>query len=149
MAAPDPGVSTQAFHRRHGRRALRVLVADDDRDTVATLAAILESAGHTVHSVYDGKDVLPAARFVRPDAMILDISVPGMSGYAVAQAIRYSFTNARRPLLIAISGKWKEPPDRMVAQQVGFDHHFLKPCDPRKVLSLLESLRLPDLPDPS
>jgi DNA-binding response OmpR family regulator len=140
MATPDTGV----FHRRHGRRALRVLVADDDRDTVRTLAAILESAGHTVYPVYDGSSVLPTARFARPDAMILDISVPGMSGYAVAQAVRHSFTDARRPLLIAISGKWKEPPDRMVAQQVGFDHHFVKPCDPGKVLSVLESLQQPD-----
>jgi DNA-binding response OmpR family regulator len=138
----DPG--TQLFHRRHARQGLRVVVADDDRDTVATLTVILETAGHKVHPVYDGRDVLPTARLVRPDAIILDISVPGMSGYAVAQAIRHSFTEARRPLLIAITGMWKEAPDRLVAQQVGFDHHFIKPCDPREVLALLDSLQQPD-----
>jgi CheY-like chemotaxis protein len=135
---------TQEFHRRRGEGPLRVIVADDDADTVATLSAILQDAGYLVHAVSNGKDVLPAARFVRPDALILDISVPGMSGYAVAEVIRNSFTEARRPLLIAISGWWKEPSDRRVAQHVGFDHHLLKPCDPQDVLALLEPLRRPD-----
>jgi len=48
-------------------------------------------------------------------------------------------------LLIAISGKWKEAPDRIIAQQVGFDHHLVKPCDPTIVLGLLESLRPPTI----
>jgi DNA-binding response OmpR family regulator len=129
-----------AFHRRQGRRALRVIIAEDDRDTVATLAAILEDAGHVVYPVYDGNDVLRTARFVRPDAVLLDVSIPGMSGYAVAQTIRQTFTEARRPLLVAISGKWKEPPDQLVAQQVGFDHYMLKPCDPQQLISLLEAI---------
>ena len=54
----------------------------------------LRDAGYTVHGVYSGTDVLPIARMIRPDAIILDISVPGMSGYAVAQEIRHSFTDA-------------------------------------------------------
>jgi DNA-binding response OmpR family regulator len=127
--------------RRHQARALRVLVADDDRDTVDTLAAILEAEGHMVQRAYSGKDVLPTVRFFRPDAVILDISVPGISGYAAAQAIRYSFTDIRRPLLIAMSGVWKEPADRQVAEQVGFDHYLLKPCDPRELLALLATLQ--------
>jgi DNA-binding response OmpR family regulator len=133
-----------AFHRRQGRQALRVILAEDDRDTVATLAAILEDAGHIVYPVYDGNDVLRTARFVRPDAVLLDISIPGMSGYAVAQTIRQTFTEARRPLLVAISGKWKEPPDQLVAQQMGFDHYMLKPCDPRQVISVLEAIQRAD-----
>jgi DNA-binding response OmpR family regulator len=144
--AGHPDTGTQVFHRRHARQGLRVVVADDDRDMVATLTVILETAGHNVHPVYDGRDVLPTARLVRPDAIILDISVPGMSGYAVAQAIRHSFTEARRPLLIGITGMWKEAPDRLVAQQVGFDHHFTKPCEPREVLAVLDSLQQPDRP---
>ena len=134
------------FQRRHARAALRVIIADDDRDTVTTLKAILEDEGHSVHPVYSGQDVLPTARIVRPDAIILDISVPGMSGYAVAQAIRHTFTQARRPLLVAISGKWKGAADRLVAQQVGFDHHLLKPCDPAALLELLEKLKRADGP---
>lgn len=125
---------------REGRR-LRVLVVDDDRDAVDMLAFILRDEGHVVHCLYTGKEVLPLVRIFRPDACILDIAIPGMSGYAVAQALRLSFTDTGRPLLIAISGMWKEMPDRRVAQTVGFDAHLTKPCDPKQVLRLLAPLR--------
>jgi CheY-like chemotaxis protein len=123
--------------RRHANRALRVLVADDDVDTVQTLTAVLELEGHVVRAVHSGADVLSVVRILRPDALILDISIPGLSGYAVAQAVRHSFTDLRRPLMIAISGMWKQAGDRLVAQQVGFDHYLVKPCDPRELVDLL------------
>lgn len=126
--------------RRDTHRALRVLVADDDADTVQTLTALLELEGHIVRAVHTGGDVLPAVPSFRPDAIILDISIPGLSGYAVAQAVRHSFTDMRRPLMIAISGMWKQAGDRLVAQQVGFDHYLVKPCDPREVVQLLDTL---------
>ena len=124
-------------------RALRVLVADDDHDAVDMLAFILRDEGHVVHCVYTGKDVLPLVRIFRPDACILDIAIPGMSGYAVAQAVRSSFTDLGRPLLIAISGMWKEIPDRKLAQTVGFDEHLTKPYDPAEILRLLAPLGHP------
>jgi DNA-binding response OmpR family regulator len=121
-------------------RALRIVIADDDRDTVDMLTIILRDEGHVVHGVYTGKDVLPTVRAINPDAVILDIAVPGMSGYAVAQEIRFSFTDARRPLLIAISGFWRERADQRLAHQIGFDAHLLKPCDPGELLELLGPL---------
>jgi CheY-like chemotaxis protein len=121
--------------------ALRILVADDDRDCVDMLSFILRDEGHVVHGVYSGKDVLPAVRVFRPEVILVDISIPGMSGYAVAQAVRNSFVELRRPLMIALSGVWKERPDQMVAQQVGFDHHLGKPYDPKEVLRLLAPLQ--------
>lgn len=126
--------------RRDTNRALRVLVADDDPDTVQTLTALLELEGHVVRAIHNGADVLPAVPSFRPDAIILDISIPGLSGYAVAQAVRHSFTDLRRPLMIAISGMWKQAGDRLVAQQVGFDHYLVKPCDPAEVVQLLDNL---------
>jgi DNA-binding response OmpR family regulator len=96
-----------------------------------------------VHSVYTGKDVLPAARLFRPDAIVLDVAMPEMSGYAVAQAIRQSFTDLRRPLLVAISGVWKQYADRQVGQQVGFDHYLEKPANPAVLLAILDSLHRP------
>ena len=130
----------QSFPKASSGRALRIVVADDDRDTVNMLSIILRDEGHVVHGVYTGKEVLPAVRALNPDAVILDIAVPGLSGYAVAQEIRYCYTEARRPMLIAISGMWTEHPDRRVAQQVGFDAHLLKPCDPAELLGLLGPL---------
>jgi len=119
---------------------LRLLVADDERDTVLTLSAILRDAGHSVHGVYNGDDVLKAVHLMRPDAIILDIEMPGMSGYAIAQQLKSIFYGARAPLLIAISGKWVRPSEKILALVVGFDHHCTKPCDPQHLLKLLEPL---------
>jgi two-component system, OmpR family, response regulator len=128
------------LERRQMTRPLRVLIADDDRDIVDIMARLLRAEGHSVQSAYTGKDVLPAVRIFRPDAIILDISIPQMSGYAVAQAIRQLFTDVRRPLLIGISGVWKDFADRRIAEQVGFDHYLEKPAEPAKLLAILETL---------
>lgn len=126
--------------RRQTNRPLRILVADDERDTVQTLTTLLELEGHVVRGVPSGPEVLSTIPIFRPDAIILDVSIAGLSGYAVAQAVRHSFTDLRRPLMIAVSGVWKQAGDRMVAQQVGFDHYLVKPCDPAKVIELLGTL---------
>lgn len=139
-AGPHPQSGQE---RRRTDRALRVLVVDDEHDTVATLTALLELEGHIVQGIYNGSEVLPAVRFFRPDAIVLDLSVPGISGYAVAQAVRFSFTDVRRPLLIAMSGIWQESADRMVAQQVGFDHYLVKPVEPAELLKLIAGVRRP------
>jgi two-component system CheB/CheR fusion protein len=134
----EPLVHTNQ-ERRHATQALRIIVADDDRDTVDTLAAILRDEGHSVYTVYGGREVLPAVRLVRPDVIVMDIAVPGMSGYAVAQQVRHAFIDVRRPLMIAISGLWKDASDKAIARQVGFDHYLEKPCDPVRLLDLLRT----------
>jgi DNA-binding response OmpR family regulator len=142
--SPDVGSTPRSPDRRARGQPLRILVADDDRDTVNTLATLLQDAGHTVYCVYTGVQVLPTVRFTRPDAVIVDIAIRGMSGYAVAQEIRHSFLDVRRPLLIGISGMWTSSADKLVAQQVGFDHYLNKPCAPDEVLKLLEPLQQPN-----
>jgi DNA-binding response OmpR family regulator len=132
---------TDARHeRRDAARALRIVVADDDRDIVDTLCALLRAEGHHVYGVQNGREVLPAVRMLRPDVIILDIAVPGMSGFAVAQEVRHSFVDVRRPLMIAISGMWKDTSDKLIARQVGFDHYLEKPCAPEELLRLLMTI---------
>ena len=123
-------------------RSLRLIVADDERDTVLTLTVILRHEGHSVKGVHSGAEVLAAAVEEKPDAVILDIEMPGQSGYTIAQELRKRFPASQGPLLIAISGKWIKPSDRMLAKLAGFDHHLLKPCDPQRLLDLLAPLRL-------
>lgn len=130
-------VGTALRERRHASTARRILIADDERDTVQTLTSLLELEGHVVSGAYTGNEVLQTMRITRPDVLILDIALPGLSGYAVAQVIRHTFVDLRRPLMIAISGMWKESADRRVADQVGFDHYLVKPCDPKKVVRLI------------
>lgn len=131
------------LERRRGDRPLRVLIADDDRDTVEMLAVVLREEGHVVYTAFNGADVLPAIQAFRPDVIVLDVNLPKVSGYALAQATRYSFTDVRKPLIIAISGVWTQTPDRIVGRQVGFDHYLVKPADPAELLRLLEAFRRP------
>lgn len=127
-------------------RPLRILVADDNRDTVLTLMMLLREEGHEVRTAYDGSDALRAARFANFDAIILDIEMPELSGYAIAQELRAHYYGTRAPLLVAISGKWNKPSEKLLSRAVGFDHHLTKPCDPNEILRLLKPLqsRIPE-----
>jgi len=116
---------------------LRVLVADDDKDAVASLVALLCEEGHEVRGVHGGLAVLDKVRDFGPDVVLLDIGMPHISGYEVARDLRARYASAR-PLLIAITGHGK-PSDRTLAQLAGFDHHFTKPYDPNALLALLRA----------
>src|ERR671926_481990 len=106
---------------------LSIVVADDEPDTVRTLAILLEMEGHEVYEVYSGKRVTDMVLRLRPDVCILDIDMPGHSGYAIADELR-SRCGDECPTLIAISGKWYGESDQMLAKTVGFDHFVQKPA---------------------
>jgi CheY-like chemotaxis protein len=119
------------------QRSLRILVADDNRDTVLSLELLLQDEGHEVRTAYNGIDVVRVARQHGFDAVILDIEMPDMSGYAIAQELRTQYLATRAPLLIAITGKWTRPSEKLLARAVGFDHHLTKPFEPAALLDLL------------
>lgn len=125
------------------KRRMRVIVADDDRDAVLTLAALLEHEGHEVREVYRGSEVLRLVRDFDPDVALIDISMPGMTGYDVAREIRQIFGN-ERPVLIAVTG-WKKTSDRILAQLAGFDHHLAKPFESQALIDLLAGRGSPKL----
>ena len=135
QAAPATGEGTAQAHWR----SLRIVVADDDKDTANTLTAILEDEGHKVRAVYEATEVMTAVRRFEPDAVILDIAMPSMSGYDVVKAIRSQFIRYR-PLVIAVSGIYVRPTDALLSRAVGFDHHLTKPIHPDEVLKLLAPL---------
>lgn len=122
------------------RHRLRLLIADDDRDTTLMLAALLREEGHEVHVALRGDEVLDVVRLFRPDAIILDVNMPGMSGYGIAREIRDRYGNLS-PLLVAMSGVWTSAADRAAGKELGFDHYLVKPSDPHQLLALLEPLR--------
>ena len=124
-------------------KRLRILIADDDRDTATTLAIILRDEGHEVNTSLRGDEALEMCRLFRPDVVISDVDLPGESGYAIARELR-SRLGELAPLLIAISGKWTKASDRMLGQAVGFDHYLLKPCDVKDLLPLIEPLTRSD-----
>jgi CheY-like chemotaxis protein len=116
--------------------ARRVLVVDDDVDVSLTLAALLEDLGCEVSVVHRGADALVRARAFRPALIIMDLAMPGASGYDLAPALRASpeLEGAR---LVALSGYDGED-DRRRSRAAGFDHHWVKPLDPDALATLLQ-----------
>jgi signal transduction histidine kinase/DNA-binding response OmpR family regulator len=117
----------------HPVGTLRVLVVDDNVDTAATLAALLENDGHQVRRAHDGPGALTAADAFCPDAVFLDLGLPGMDGYEVARRLRLRTADSK-PLLVAVSGYGRDE-DRRRSRMAGFDHHLVKPAE----LSVLRS----------
>jgi PAS domain S-box-containing protein len=122
---------------------LHILIVDDNRDAAESLALLLESDGYRIQIAGDGLAALKMAKRDRPDALLLDIGLPGLDGYSVAREIRLS-TELGRPVLIAMTG-YGQYADREKAYQAGFDEHLVKPVDIdilRKVL--IKHLAAPD-----
>ncbi|HEY5900335.1 MAG TPA: response regulator [Burkholderiales bacterium] len=122
-------------------RVRRVLIVDDDRDTVLTLSALLREEGYETKGVYDGHEAIRAVDDFDPDAVLLDIAMPGMTGWDVARQIRSSRPSGeKRPFLIGISGEYTKSADRILGEIAGFQHYFYKPFDPKLLLTLLAKL---------
>lgn len=120
------------------RRSLRIVVADDDKDTVLTLATVLRQEGHEVREVYRGDAVLDLIRDFEADAVLLDIGMPGMTGYDVARRL-HERLGGDCPLLIAITA-WNKGADKVLGQIAGFHHYLTKPYEMSELLDLLAPL---------
>lgn len=115
------------FHKR------KVLVVDDNRDNADMMVLCLTSAGHEAQAVYDGRAAVGAFSQFQPDAMLLDIGLPEMDGFEVAQEVRKT---GKPCLIIAVTG-YGQDQDRRRGIKAGFDHHLLKPVNYKKVLHVL------------
>ena len=118
-----------------GTRARRVLVADDNKDAAESLAMLLRLDGHEDEVANDGADAVALFDRMRPDVAILDIGMPGLSGYEVARRIR-DRSHGKDVMLIAVTG-WGQESDKARASEAGFDHHFTKPVEPAALSSLI------------
>jgi len=118
--------------------SLRVLVVDDNLDSAMTLGMLLRASGHEIRIVHDGLAVLEAALNFKPHLVLLDIGLPGLNGFEVAEGLR------RQPalqdvVLVALTGYGQES-DRQRSQQAGFDHHLVKPANFGKLRRILATI---------
>ena len=120
---------------------LRVLVVEDNTDAAHMLELALELEGHEVRLAFDGHDAIAAAAAFRPDAIVLDIGLPRLSGYDAARAIRQLPGLAEVPI-IALTG-YGQPADLDKSREAGIDGHLVKPVDLDALLRALTAARSP------
>jgi signal transduction histidine kinase len=120
-------------------RPLHVLIVEDNADSADILKTLLEHHGYRVSVAYSGPAGVSAAKSGRPDVVLCDIGLPGMDGYAVADALRQSpeTVSAR---LIAVTGYGRDA-DKRRALESGFDLHLVKPVNTQQLLGHLVGVR--------
>ena len=140
QAGPASGQGPDAAPSPHeGTRGLRVLVVDDNVDAAETLASFLELEGNATLVAADGPHALAAAASFRPEVVFLDIGMPRMNGYEVAQALR-QIPGLESVVIVALTG-WGTQADRNRSREAGFDLHLTKPADLAVIDQLLAGLR--------
>ena len=132
--------STSLEHSNPTRASLRVLVVDDMRDATHMLRTLLNRDGHDVRTAADGPNALTIALDFQPEVVLLDISLPGMSGLEVAKWIRQQ-TTLKEIVLIAMTG-YGDQADRQRSFEAGFNHHLVKPADFRIVQEILATVKV-------
>ena len=143
-----PVIGEPAFHKAEiGYASLspsacprRILVVDDNADSIETMSMLLKLSGHEVDVACDGESALEVATKFRPEIILLDVGLPGMHGYQVAERLRSQPEN-KNVVIVALTGYGQER-DRLRAIEAGFDYHFVKPVDFTKLESLFHNLSL-------
>ncbi|MBA3886731.1 MAG: PAS domain S-box protein [Acidobacteria bacterium] len=116
----------------------RLLVVDDNQDGADSLATLLKLQGHEVRVAYSGMAALETTKTYTPDVVFMDIGMPGMDGYEVARRLRQT-PGLERVVLAALTG-WGQQEDRRRTADAGFDHHLVKPPEPKAVENILADL---------
>jgi len=138
-AGPEPATVANEDGERIGAAARRrILVADDNEDSAASLATMLEIMGHEVRTAADGVAAVELAGSFRPEAILLDIGMPRLNGYDSCRSIREQ-PWGKGALLIALTG-WGQDDDKRRSREAGFDHHLVKPIEPAALHKLLGAL---------
>jgi len=111
----------------------RVLIVDDNADSARLMAELIRTLGHEVEALTEPEDAVATILQQQPDVVFLDIGLPGVSGYDIAAAVR---ERGFRRQLVAVTG-YGQPADRARSREAGFDLHWVKPVEPRRLEALL------------
>ena len=124
-AAAAPGAAARDPSEAGAGR--RILVVDDNRDALESLATLMEMAGHEVLTAGDGEAALDVAARARPEVVLLDLGLPRLDGYEVGRRIRAQDWG-KSIVLVALTG-WGQDEDRRRTREAGFDSHLVKPLN--------------------
>ncbi|OAI52513.1 hypothetical protein AYO46_00720 [Betaproteobacteria bacterium SCGC AG-212-J23] len=138
--APSPAyfASSGNSEPRPAPGRVRVLVVDDNPDTVISLLAVLRDEGYDAEGMADARRTIAEVETFRPDVLIVDIAMPNVSGWDIAREVRK--LSGKKPMLIAISGVYDKTADQLVSRAAGFSHFLRKPCEPNFLLNILAAV---------
>jgi PAS domain S-box-containing protein len=125
------------------RGPARILLVEDNVDAADALAELLRLWGHEVEVAHDGAKAVRSAGAIRPDVVLLDIGLPGMDGYQVADALR-RLPELQGALIVALTGYGQES-DRQRSARAGFDYHLVKPVDLEELRRLVSTGRVGEM----
>ena len=131
----------------HAAPGRKILVVDDNQDAADSLALLLESIGHDVRTAHGGHAALVLAASFQPDVALMDIGMPDLNGYEVAQQLRQT-SWGKNMRMVALTG-WGQEEDKRRALGAGFDHHLTKPVDLRDLEELIAKPAVDLLPVPT
>jgi len=118
--------------------AKKILLVDDEKDLVETLAFRLEASNYEVVKAHDGQDGLDKARSVHPDLIILDLMLPKMDGYKVCRMLKFDEKFKKIPIII-FTARAQES-DKKMGAEVGADAYITKPFEPKELLGKIKEL---------
>lgn len=121
------------------KQGFRILVVDDNHDSALSLAMMLSIMGHETRTAHDGESAVDTAESFLPEIVLLDIGLPKLNGYEVAQRIREREWGTSM-FLIAVTG-WGQEEDRQRSSEVGLNVHMVKPVEPAALERLFAELR--------
>jgi CheY-like chemotaxis protein len=136
MADVNTATASQA---KPTSQRFRILVVDDNHDSALSLAMMLSIMGHDTRTAHDGESAVATAESFLPEVVLLDIGLPKLNGYEVAQRIRETAWG-KSMFLIAVTG-WGQEEDRQRSSEVGLNVHMVKPVEPAALERLLAELR--------
>jgi CheY-like chemotaxis protein len=119
-----------------GMEPLSILIVDDNAEAAQTLGWMLEAFGHRVHLAHDGPSALEIAHDLAPQLVLMDLSLPGMSGYEVCKRLR-DLPGLNGAVCVAQTG-WDSPQHFEASRAAGFARHLVKPVEMRDLRGILE-----------
>jgi two-component system CheB/CheR fusion protein len=132
-----PALTALSYAVNYTARPQRVLVVEDNLDSVRALAALVSDMGHSVQYAINGYAAIEIARKHRPQVVLLDLGLPGMDGFEVCSRLRHE-RDLPQPRIIAITA-YGQDEHRVRARAAGCEVHLLKPVSPETLFQVLES----------
>ena len=137
LPVSDGAASARQDERRS--HCSRILIVDDNQDAASSLGLLLSMLGNDVQTAHDGVSALEAMDSFHPSVVLLDLGMPGMSGFEVARRVR-ELPQCQNTVIIALTG-WGQEEDRRRTREAGIDHHLVKPVDVNALELLLAEVQ--------